>query len=381
VFESVGEPYYGTKRSEVRPPEGCVAAWPIRSDGSEGRWQVSGQNLRVLIEKGYARLGSWREERTSIIYLKAGEQAKVESGTFPITDRGADNSIRVDASGYSPVFVPGTQWRIESHNAEQGGTNLLKAMLLDRKFPFPKSLYAVEDALRFYVSAKRDGVILDFFAGSGTTVQAVMRLNKQDGGRRRSICITNNEVSADEQAGLISNRLRPGDPDWEQHGICEFITKPRIETAITGLTPSGQPIKGDYKFTDEFPMADGLEENVEFFRLTYEAPLRVASNREFTKIAPLLWMRAGSRGRRIGDISAGWDVADNYGVLADLDHTEDFLKAIAAGGDDLDVVFIVTDEDRLFEAVARELPEHVEPVRLYEAYLRNFEIEAGRGAL
>ena len=163
-------------------------------------------------------------------------------------------------------------------------------------------------------------------------------------------------------------------------GICEYITKPRIEAAITGRTPDGEPIKGDYKFIDEFPMADGFEENVEFFTLTYEAPLRVASNREFAKIAPLLWMRAGLAGRRIDDISAGWDVADMYGVLADLDHTEDFLKAVAAN-EDVAVAFIVTDEDRLFESVAQELPDHVEPVRLYEAYLRNFEIESGRGSL
>ena len=47
--------------------------------------------------------------------------------------------------------------------------------------------------------------------------------------------------------------------------------------------------------------------------------------------------------------------------------------------DEVEIVFIVTDEDRLFESVVRELPEHVEPVRLYEAYLRNFEIESGRG--
>ena len=42
------------------------------------------------------------------------------------------------------------------------------------------------------------------------------------------------------------------------------------------------------------------------------------------------------------------------------------------------MVFVVTDEDRLFASVCRELPAHVEAVRLYEAYLRNFEIEAGR---
>ncbi|MEI2807429.1 MAG: DNA methyltransferase [Albidovulum sp.] len=72
----------------------------------------------------------------------------------------------------------------------------------DRKFPFPKSLYAVEDALRFFVNDKRNAVVLDFFAGSGTTAHAVMRLNRQDGGRRQCICVTNNEVAADEQKAL-----------------------------------------------------------------------------------------------------------------------------------------------------------------------------------
>jgi len=207
-----------------------------------------------------------------------------------------------------------------------------------------------------------------------------MRLNRLDGGRRQCISVTNNEVAADEQKALREKGLRPGDPEWERWGICEYITKPRIEAAITGRTPDGKPIKSDYKFTDEFPMADGSQENVEFFTLTYEAPLRVASNREFAKIAPLLWMRAGSRGRRIDDISGGWDVADAYGVLANLDDTGDFLKAIAAN-EEVGVAFVVTDEEHLFESVAQELPAHVEPVRLYEAYLRNFEIESGRGSL
>lgn len=113
--------------------------------------------------------------------------------------------------------------------------------------------------------------------------------------------------------------------------------------------------------------------------MTYEAPLRVSTNREFAKIAPFLWLRAGSRGRRIDDVSTGWDLADAYGVIADLDQSEEFLKAM----DEADAAthaFIVTDEDRLFEAMVRQLPAHVEPVRLYEAYLRNFEIEAGRAA-
>ena len=107
-----------------------------------------------------------------------------------------------------------------------------------------------------------------------------MRLNRQDGGRRQCISVTNNEVAADEQ-GAPPNGLRPGDADWEKWGICDYITKPRIAAAITGKTRSGKDIEGDYKFTDEFPMAEGFEENAEFFTLTYETPVAVSHNRAF----------------------------------------------------------------------------------------------------
>jgi adenine-specific DNA-methyltransferase len=381
VFHSVGEALIGGDRKIVTSPSGCVSLWPIRQNGQEGRWMVSPEMLRGLIEDGHAKLGQWRGDDTTIYYLAEGERAKVRDGTFAIVGRNADGSVIVDDSEYVPRFVPTAQWNIVSHDAGYGGARLLAQFVGHRSFPFPKSLYAVEDKLRFFVGYKPDALVVDYFAGSGTTSHAVMRLNKQDGGRRRSISVTNNEVAADEQKALRKEGLRPGDVEWERWGICEYITMPRVEAAITGRTPDGEPVTGDYKFTDAFPMAEGFEENVEFFTLTYEAPLRVASNREFTKIAPLLWMRAGSCGRRVNDISQGWDVADTYGVLADLDQTEDFLKAVALGGNDVVVAFIVTDEDRLFESVARELPEQVEPVRLYEGYLRNFEIESGRGAL
>ena len=55
-----------------------------------------------------------------------------------------------------------------------------------------------------------DAVVLDFFAGTGTTAHAVMRLNLLDKGCRQCICITNNEVSADEEEELRGQGLRPG---------------------------------------------------------------------------------------------------------------------------------------------------------------------------
>lgn len=378
VFDSVGETFFGDDRTEIRPPEGCVAVWPIRSNGSEGNWQISAESLRSLIKRGFARLGRWRGEQTTIAYLKRGEQRKVDDGTFPILGRKHDGSIITDSSGYTPRFVPGTQWRIQSHNPEQGGTNLQKAMMPDRKFPYPKSLYAVEDALRFFIADMPDAVILDFFAGSGTTGHAVMRLNRQDGGSRQAILVTNNEVSAEEEEKLRTKNLRPGDPEWEALGICEHITKPRIKAAITGETPDGNPVKGEYKFTDGFPMADGFEENVEFFSMTYEALRPVAHNRSFEVIAPLLWLKAGSKGRRIEKAKDDFDVADTYGVLFDLDAAHGLLSSVAEAGS-VRMAFIVTDDDRGFQMVCADLPAHVEPFRLYESYLTNFTINTSRG--
>ena len=205
-----------------------------------------------------------------------------------------------------------------------------------------------------------------------------MRLNKQDDGRRQCISVTNNEVGADEQAKLREELLRPGDPQWEQWGICDYVTKPRIEAAIMGQTPAGKLIEGEYKFTDEFPMADGFEENAEFFTLTYETPVAVSHNRAFERVAPLLWMRAGSEGSRIDTLpEGGWGVADCYGLLTDLDQAAPFADVIH-GKASIRVAYIVTDDERRFQSVVRQLPDTVEPVRLYESYLTNFRFSMGR---
>lgn len=264
-----------------------------------------------------------------------------------------------------------------SHNAENGGSLIISKLIPNRRFPFPKSLYAVEDALRFFVKDKPNAIILDFFSGSGTTAHAVMRLNKQDGGSRQCLSVTNNEVAADEQKTLRERGLRPGDPEWERFGICDYITKPRIAAAITGKTPDGTPIKGDYKFTDEFPMADGFAENAEFFTLTYETPLSVSYQSAFARIAPLLWMRAGSLGSRIESVpTTGWAVVEAYGLLTELDRVTDFLKTVRKTKT-LRVAYIVTDDERRFQALARRLPAGVEAVRLYESYLTNFAFAHG----
>ncbi len=354
------------------------ACWPMRQDGSEGRWQLKVDSFEALLKDGHVKIGSISAEKITFYYLMEGQRKKLATGELVITGKDGYGGIIVEYSRADSISGrPKTQWMATSHSATDHGTSMLRKIIPKRPFPFPKSLYAVEDALRFFVGNKPEAVILDFFSGSGTTAHAVMRLNKQDGGRRQCICVTNNEVGADEQTQLRKKGLRPGDPDWEALGICDYITKPRIAAAITGRTPGGEPIKGGYKFTDEFPMAEGFEENVEFFTLTYETPVSVSYNLAFNRISPLLWLRAGARGNRIDMLpSDGWAVVDAYGLLSNVDAATPFIKALAKA-DGTRIAYIVTDDDRRFQAIAKRLPDGIEPVRLYESYLTNFSFING----
>jgi adenine-specific DNA-methyltransferase len=378
-IHSFGEPFYGEDFSKLEPPTGTRAVWPIGRDGEVRRWQVSNESAERLRSEGFLRAGRWNEDRTAIQYLARTNREEILSGEIATEGKNWDGSYAVSEE-HKPTFIPGTLWKVPSHDATRFGTQLIPKILPGRRFPFPKSLYAVEDSLRFFLTDKRDAVVLDFFAGSGTTAHAVMRLNKQDGGHRQCISVTNNEVSADEQTRLRQEGLRAGDADWEALGICDYITNPRITSAITGKTPEGDAISGDYKFTDEFPMSEGFEENAAFFTLTYEGPLSVAHHRAFARIAPMLWLRAGARGPIITEIGEkGWGLTDVYGVLDDLDTAARFVTEMKKTPG-VATVYIVTDDDLAFQMVCRELPKGVRPVQLYESYLRNFEINSGRFA-
>jgi adenine-specific DNA-methyltransferase len=380
LLHSIGLPLEDdVDRQSVIPPKETVALWPLKPDETEMLWGLTPNVLRRNWAEGYARVNRWdaQRQRGTVQYLAGGTISLIRDGAITITGRSKDGSVIGTMATDEEAPPPKRVWNVSSHNAETGGTNTLSSLIPGRHFPYPKSLYAVEDVLRFYVKNLPEAVVLDFFSGSGTTAHAIMRLNRQDGGRRQCISVTNNEVAANEQATLRKKGFRPGDAEWENLGICDHITKPRVEAAITGKTPDGEIIEGDYKYTDEFAFAEGLEENAEFFTLTYESPIAVSHNLAFSRIAPLLWMRAGSRGRRIDVLpTQGWAIADTYGLLTDLDQTAKFCRAVekTAG---LRATYIVTNDDRRFQAVTRRLPLSVEPIRLYESYISNFRFANG----
>jgi adenine-specific DNA-methyltransferase len=140
-----------------------------------------------------------------------------------------------------------TVWWNPLHDAGTHGTTLLQRILGRRNaFPFPKSVYAVRDCLAAATRNNPNAIIVDFFAGSGTTLNAVHLLNLLDGGRRLCIQVTNNEVGDQESERLMGNGFQPGDAEWEALGICRAVTWPRSKFTIRGRRDDGTPLPGDY---------------------------------------------------------------------------------------------------------------------------------------
>lgn len=381
-FISVGDPLSPDQdRAEIDAPNGAIPIWPIRSDGSEGRWQVSHNSCKELIKKGYVRIGIPKGTETALSYLKSGEQKKVEDGIIPVIGRKTDNSILVDDESYKAKFVPGTVWQLSTHDASRHGSNLLRKLLVNSNFNFPKSLYAVHDTIRFFVANKPNALILDFFAGSGTTLHAVNLLNAEDGGSRRCILVTNNEVSEAESKALTKQGFRPGDDEWEALGIARYVTWPRTVCSIEGHDVNGQPLKGSYLESD-IAMADGFKANAAFFKLGFLDKNAVALGRQFRELLAVLWMKAGCVGpcpSLAGDehLPDRLVLPENgFAVLLDEAQFGCFAEQVNAEAG-IDTVFIVTDSTGGFREMASML-DVKDCYQLYRDYLDNFRINARR---
>ena len=229
--------------------DGYDVAWPIRSDGSEGLWGVTTSTLNALIEKGYVSLGRYDSNRQTwgLSYLTSGPQRQIEAGELQII--GYDevrNVIDVEYADSKDRQLK-TVWYRTLHDAGAYGSDLIKEVLGQAGlFTFPKSLYSTKDAVAAVVKDNPNALIVDFFAGSGTTLHAVNLMNVEDGGNRRCIIVTNNEVSDTEATILKAAGYQPGDPEWENKGICRSVTWPRTINSILGKRSDGTVLTGEY---------------------------------------------------------------------------------------------------------------------------------------
>ena len=152
-----------------KPNKDEFVIYPIDDDGKERRWRW-----------GIERFENEREE-LSPRFLKNKPHAYVKG--------------RINDEGVLPM----TWWDKKEYSSTAYDTNLLKDIFAELQiFSYPKSLYAVIDSI-LVMSENKEAVVLDFFAGSGTTGHAVLELNKQDGGNRKFILCTNNENKIAEE--------------------------------------------------------------------------------------------------------------------------------------------------------------------------------------
>ena len=173
------------KKISLEKKGGYEKVLPITDSGRELTWITIPETFLERFNDGEVEIK--REKGKIVIYRKFREQQ----------------------------IIP-THWVDSRYNATSHGTLLLEKILGKNIFDYPKSLYLLVDILK--LTTKQDSIVLDFFAGSGTTGHAVLELNKEDGGSRKFILCTNNENNNGNGSG----------------GIAESVCYPRIKNVIKG---------------------------------------------------------------------------------------------------------------------------------------------------
>lgn len=153
---------------------------------------------------------SWLRSRNR--FLKDLEEG--EARIIKVKDKWTVHFKQREPEGYKPRSI-----MTDVGTTSTGAENLKEIFNVTRLFDNPKPVQLVSYLLKF---GYKNSIVLDFFAGSGTTLHAVMQLNAEDGGKRTCILCTNNE-----------------------NGICENVTYERNKRVINGYTkPNGEAVEG-----------------------------------------------------------------------------------------------------------------------------------------
>jgi len=198
----------------IKSPDG-KNIYPIAPDGGDGRWRVGKKRMDMLVEKDFI---FWQKKGEKWlpyekVYFSEGEVKKIK-----------ERSILFDIA------------------TTADGTNELTQIFGKKDiFGNPKPTELIKFFLQY--GAKQNAVILDFFAGSGTTAQAVLSLNNDDGGSRQFILCTNNE-----------------------NNICTEICYPRVKKVIGGYKnqkgEKTEGLGGNLKYyTTDFVEAEPTDKN------------------------------------------------------------------------------------------------------------------------
>ena len=186
-------------------------------------------------------------------------------------------------------------WSDTKYSASEYGTLILDDILGKREqFQYPKSPHAVMDCV-LAASSLKDAMVVDFFAGSGTTGHAVLELNKQDGGNRKFVLCTNNE-----------------------NNICEEVTYERLKRVIKGYKNKGNE------------EVSGLGGNLSYYKtdLVSVNKLRRVSDESKIKITYQAGEMIALREDTLNEVEKNewWQIFEGNGKITAVYFTEDKTK-------------------------------------------------------
>ncbi|MBU1165243.1 site-specific DNA-methyltransferase [Patescibacteria group bacterium] len=164
-------------KKQTEKKNGDYYIWPIDSKGIERKWRYAVQSVNLV---------------------KHLLRAKKSKGGYEVEIGKNFGTVR-------------TVWSGSRYDSNENGTKLVHSFVPKTHFDFPKSIYNIYDCIAPIIYERKNAIVLDYFAGSGTTGHALMMINKEDKGNRKFILCTNNE-----------------------NGISTDVCHPRLKKAITG---------------------------------------------------------------------------------------------------------------------------------------------------
>lgn len=244
-FGEVSDDNYHPGSPNIFRDNGVVEIYPIDPQGVERKWRFARQTVETI---------------RSELRVKYIEQRKVW-----------------DIQRTKVSFNFKTVWSDSKYSANNHGSQLLNHIIGSNSFTFPKSVFTVEDSLRAGLNDSRSGIILDYFAGSGTTAHAVMNLNREDGGNRKYILVEmgehfNTVILPRIKKVAFNSKWKDGKPVFAkgEAGISHFVKyydleqyedvlkRAKYEDSTLFENPSADPYHS-YVFLRDLKMLDSVE--------------------------------------------------------------------------------------------------------------------------
>lgn len=330
--------------------DGSLYVWPIDKNNIEKKWRYARDTVESVLDRMFFEYDGDRIE------------IKLNRDTEPFK----------------------TVWTSDEYNSESNGTKLIKSIIGEEKFSYPKSLYAVKDCLLFALADKPNAVVLDFFAGSGTTMHAVNLLNAEDGGKRKCILVTNNEISeGDEKRFALQNYGNENIVAWSKkptergakytinydsveyqkykdyYGIAKYVTWPRITNSILGIDEKGVPLKGNYLTN----IVEKVEIPRKFIQINFiDNPMGMTKSKK-RKIVSTLCGRNLPQNEVGDNCKFAFSTNSKYTATILFDETavDEWVTNISAN-DNLDTFFIITSKPAVFREAKEKIQAKFEPI-------------------